>query len=57
MPLESFLNVDGELMGTEQASSHPATGTKVPIELQNKSMMVRGWIRMIGATVSPLMKL
>ena len=40
--------------GTEQALSHPATGTKVPIELQNKSMMVRGWIRMVGAAVPSL---
>ena len=31
----------------EQVLTHPA-GVKIPIELQNKSMTVHGWIRVLG---------
>ena len=29
----------------EQVLTHPEAGVTVPIELQNRSMTVRGWIR------------
>ena len=51
--LECGWGVDGHRTSVES----PCNWNQVPKELRNKSMMVRGWIRMVGATVSPLMKL
>eukprot|EP00435_Cladocopium_sp_Y103_P006168 s5691_g2.t1 len=36
--------------GTEQSLYHPPTETRIPIELQNQSMIIQGWIRAIGST-------
>ena len=46
--LENGWGVDG----IDQTLNHASSGTKIPIELQNKSMVVRGWrgwVRAIGA--------
>ena len=42
--LENGWGVDG----IDQTLNHATSGTKIPIELQNKSMVVRGWVRAIG---------
>ena len=34
--------------GVEQSLYHAPTDTRIPIELQNQSMVVQGWIRTIG---------
>jgi len=35
--------------GAEQALYHQPTNTKIPIDLQNQSMTIQGWIRAIGS--------
>ena len=42
--LENGWGVDG----IDQTLNHASSGTKIPIELQNKSMVVRGWVRAMG---------
>ena len=43
-----FFEADWGVCSREQVLMHPEAGVKVPIELQNQSITVRGWIRAVS---------
>ena len=43
-----FFEADWGVGSREQVLMHPEAGVKVPIELQNQSITVRGWIRAVS---------
>ena len=45
----SLLQNGWGVCGAEQALYHQPTNTKIPIDLQNQSMTIQGWIKAIGS--------